>query len=72
MLTELDLGRNYLTVLPEGIWNLTNLIKLNICGNKLNELSSEIHNLKSLIELNVRQNNFYCITKRNLYFDKFN
>lgn len=47
---------NRLTSLPESLYDLTNLISLNLRRNKLTYLSSSINNLQQLIHLDVSHN----------------
>lgn len=60
-IVELDLTRNNLRSLPEGIGNLKSLIILNLEGNGLKSIPRSIENLKSLIELNLSYNSLISL-----------
>ena len=53
---KLDLSKNRLKEVPEGVFTLSNLYHLNLSKNKLKEISSEIGSLKKLKHLNVDRN----------------
>jgi len=51
-----DLSRNGLDTLPEGLWKLTNLKELNVSHNKLPFLDEGIGQLRSLVSVSVSHN----------------
>nr|GMD71509.1 receptor-like protein 12 [Ipomoea batatas] len=59
-LVYLDLtSSGFLSPLPDGPWNLTSIISLNISDNEMNgSLSSQLFRLSGLVSLNLRDNQF--------------
>ncbi len=56
-LEELNLIANKITVIPDGLWELTKLKKLNLGWNKIDSISPKIRQLQNLEELNLANNN---------------
>nr|GLL43385.1 LRR receptor-like serine/threonine-protein kinase GSO2 [Ipomoea trifida] len=59
-LVSLDLTHSdFLSPLPDGPWNLTSIITLNISDNEMNgSLPSQLFRLSGLVSLNIRDNQF--------------
>ncbi|XP_019151857.1 PREDICTED: probable LRR receptor-like serine/threonine-protein kinase At4g36180 [Ipomoea nil] len=59
-LVSLDLtSSGFLSPLPDGPWNLTSIITLNISGNEMNgSLPSQLFGLSGLVSMNLRGNQF--------------
>ncbi|XP_019179102.1 PREDICTED: LRR receptor-like serine/threonine-protein kinase GSO2 [Ipomoea nil] len=59
-LVSLDLtSSGFLSSLPDGSWNLTSIITLNISGNEMNgSLPSQLFGLSGLVSMNLRDNQF--------------
>ncbi|CAF2619907.1 unnamed protein product [Rotaria sp. Silwood2] len=55
-LETLSLEYNQLTILPDTLWNLTSLIRLNLSHNPLGQIPLELGQLKNLHELCIEDN----------------